>query len=43
MSKFWYVVGVVLAASIVAASVRPKVVVKNRAVRDFRQYYGLPK
>lgn len=42
MSKFWYVLGVVVAASIVAASVRPKVV-KNRAVRDFRQYYGLPK
>jgi hypothetical protein len=35
-------VGVVLAAGIVAASVRPKVV-KKRAVRDFRHYYGLPK
>lgn len=42
MSKFWYVLGVALAAGIVAASLRPKVV-KNRAVRDFRNYYGLPK
>lgn len=42
MSKFWYVVGVVFAAGIVAASVRPSVV-KNRAIRDFRNYYGLPK
>ena len=42
MGRFWYVVGVVLVAGIVAASVRPKVV-KNRAVRDFRNYYGLSK
>lgn len=42
MSKLWYVIGVVVVASIVAVSVRPKVV-KNRAVRDFRRYYGLPK
>jgi len=34
--------GVALAAGIVAASMRPKVV-RNRARRDFCHYYGLPK
>jgi hypothetical protein len=42
MSKFWYILGVFVAASIVAASLRPRVV-RNRAVREFRKYYGLPK
>jgi len=42
MSKLWYVFGVAFATGLIAASLRSKVV-KNRAVRDFREYYGLPR
>lgn len=42
MSKFWYMLGVVAAAGVVAVLMQP-MVVKKRAARNFRQYYGLPK